>query len=391
MNTTLESLPQIPAESEAPLRVLHLHSGNMLGGIESVLLTIAECSDCCPELSQEFALAFDQKFAESLRRAGARLHILSSVKLRNPVSVLRSRRELSQLLASTAYDVVISHSAWTQAVYGSTLRKSGIPVVFWMHGAFDGHWLQKLASRHKPDFVICNSEYTRSTLAKVYSRVKSKVVHYPVSTTPVLVNRQHVREELGASAETVVILMASRMEDWKGHLNLIHAAAKLNTRSNWVIWIAGGSQTPSEARYQQSITSEIERLNLKQRIRLLGQRSDVLALMRAADIFCQPNADPEPFGVVFIEALQAGLPVVTYSMGGPREILDDMSGVLVEPGDTAALSDSLAKLIDDTNLRTKFRECGPARAKALCDPSQQLRSLHRVITSALQLRKGERA
>ncbi len=391
MNTALESLPPIPVTSGAPLRVLHLHSGNMLGGIESVLLTMAECSDCCPEMSQEFALAFDQKFAEAVRRAGVVLHILSPVKLRNLVSVLRSRRELSQLLASTAYDVVISHSPWTQAVYGPALRKSGIPVVFWMHGAFDGHWLQRLASRHKPNFVICNSEYTRSTLAKVYSGVKSEVVHYPVNTTPVLVNRQHLREELGASAETVVILMASRMEEWKGHLNLIHAAAKLNTWGNWVIWIAGSAQTPSEARYQQSITSEIERLNLNQRVRLLGHRSDVLALMRAADIFCQPNAGPEPFGVVFVEALQAGIPVVTYAMGGPREILDEMSGVLVEPGDTVALSQSLARLIDDPNLRTQFRESGPARAKALCDPGQQLRSLHRVITSALHLQKGGRA
>ena len=60
--------------------------------------------------------------------------------------------------------------------------------------------------------------------------------------------------------------------------------------------------------------------------------------MHAADIHCQPNTAPEPFGLVFVEALYAGLPVVTTALGGALEILTDACGVLVPAGDAPALT-----------------------------------------------------
>ena len=67
-------------------------------------------------------------------------------------------------------------------------------------------------------------------------------------------------------------------------------------------------------------------------MRFLGERRDVAACMRAADIHCQPNTAPEPFGLAFVEALYAGLPVVTTALGGALEILTDACGVLVPAG-----------------------------------------------------------
>ena len=77
-----------------PLRVLHLPSGNMIGGIESVLLTLASCRDLCSEMEPHFALAFDGPFAAMLRRTGARVHLLPQVRLRFLPSILNSRRHL---------------------------------------------------------------------------------------------------------------------------------------------------------------------------------------------------------------------------------------------------------------------------------------------------------
>ena len=68
-------------------------------------------------------------------------------------------------------------------------------------------------------------------------------------------------------------------------------------------------------------------------MRFLGQREDVPRLMAAADVFCQPNTGPEPFGIVLVEALYAGLPVVTSGFGGAAEIVDQTCGVLTAPGD----------------------------------------------------------
>jgi len=366
------------------IRVLHLHSGNMLGGVESVLLTFAEFASTCPEFKQEFALAFEEPFAKQLRAAGATIHILPEAQLRNPLSVRKSRQALRELLSNQKFDCVISHSPWCQVVFAPAVRRSNVPLIFWMHNNFDGHWLQRLAARHAPDLAICNSVFTRSTLQDVYPSTPSCIVHYPV--LPLRGDpsaRDLLRREMN-TGDRVVILMASRMEAWKGHLNLIRAAEKINASNNWVIWMAGAPQTPKEVSYVESLNKEVRQLQLTERIRFLGYRNDVPALMRAADIYCQPNADPEPFGVVFVEALQAGVPVVTFEMGGPREILNESTGILVPPGDIAGLTRALVRLIDDADLRSSFGVDGPARARELCDPAQQIRRVHELLWSRVQ-------
>ena len=388
MITSVQRETISPVQTSGELRVLHLHSGNMMGGIESVLITIAENAGSCTGFAQEIALAFDGPFAQKMRLARMDVHPLAPPQLRNPISIRKSRRDLQRLLDKEDFDAVISHSPWCQAVYGPVLKASGRPIVFWMHGSFDGHWLQKLASRHVPDFVICNSEYTRSTLPKVYPKVASAVLHLPVGNLSFCFSREEIRGRLEVLSGTVVILMASRMEHWKGHLNLLHAAAQIETNVNWEIWIAGAPQTKSESDYFDSVVAEVERAGLKQRVKFLGQRNDVPDLMRASDIFCQPNASPEPFGVVFVEALQAGIPVVTFDMGGPHEFLDAKSGVLVPPRDIAGLSKALQGLINNPHQREIFRSTAPARARELCDAGQQMGRLHQTIAAVARIKKG---
>ena len=77
-------MSSFPAAKPEVLKVLHVHSGNMIGGIESVLLTLAEFAGTRREFQQEFALAFDGPFADSLRATGATVHILPEVQLTKP-------------------------------------------------------------------------------------------------------------------------------------------------------------------------------------------------------------------------------------------------------------------------------------------------------------------
>jgi glycosyltransferase involved in cell wall biosynthesis len=361
------------------LRVLHLHSGNILGGVEAVLSTMADLSPSCPQMQQSFALVFDGSFAESLRAAGAIVHIVPEVHLRNPISLLRARRSLRGLLDTNNFDVVISHSTWCQAVFGSVVRRARVPLVFWMHNDFDGHWLQKLASFNRPDFAICNSAYTQSTLASVYPGLNSEVVFYPVRPFTKAGSRQQTRADLGVAPDEVLIVMVSRMDAWKGHANLIDALSRI-AEKRWTACIAGGPQTLAESSYFAELKSRVERLDIEQRIKFLGHRNDVAQLLEAADIFCQPNQQPEPFGIVFIEALQAGVPIVTINSGGPREILDSSCGVLVSPGNLAELAEALGQLIDDPAQRLLLGRGGPFRALELCAPNSQISKIYELLS-----------
>src|SRR6185295_6685236 len=102
-------------------------------------------------------------------------------------------------------------------------------------------------------------------------------------------------------------------------------------------------------------------------------------IIAASDVYCQPNIDPEPFGITFIEALYAGKPVVGTSVGGPTEIIDDSCGFLVPPNDALALANILRRLIGNQELRTQLGAHGPLRAQGLCDPAMQMKNLHGTL------------
>ena len=104
--------------------------------------------------------------------------------------------------------------------------------------------------------------------------------------------------------------------------------------------------------------------------------------MQAADIFCQPNTGPEPFGIVFIEALMAGLPVVTTQMGGALEIVDETCGLLCTP-EPVKVARALERLVVDENLRRSLGREGPARARKICGEATALEALKNALQAKL--------
>ncbi|MBF6559872.1 MAG: glycosyltransferase [Candidatus Binataceae bacterium] len=365
------------------MRLLHLHSGNLFGGVETMLLTIAREGRRTGRLAHEFALAFDGRLAAELRAAGAPVYHLGEVRARNPMSVRRARRHLAEFLASRPYDAAICHMAWAQALFGAVARRAGIAEIFWMHDAAAGrHWVERWAALSPPDFAICNSRYTAATLGQIFPRTPSQVLYYPVAPAPARLSaaaRAAIRAEFKTPPDAIVIIQTSRMEPWKGHRMHLEALARLADLPGWVCWQAGGGQRPREREYLTSLERMARELGIGDRVRFLGQRTDVARLLGAADVHCQPNAGAEPFGIVFIEALGAGLPVVSVALGGALEIIDESCGILVAPGATAALAEALRRLIIDGAERARLGAAGPARAAQLCDTATQMARLEAAI------------
>jgi glycosyltransferase involved in cell wall biosynthesis len=147
-------------------------------------------------------------------------------------------------------------------------------------------------------------------------------------------------------------------------------------------------QRPSDQSYLDSLIESAKSAGIADRVRFLGQRSDVPKLLAASDIHCQPNIDAEPFGIAFVEAMNASLPVVTTRLGGAIEVVGDECGVLVPPGDPQALAETLTRLIDDPSWRRSLGSAGPARAHQLCDPERILGRLETVLNT---MKSGSRS
>lgn len=365
------------------IRILHVHSGNLYGGVETFMLTLAKERQFASSMEPEFGLCFEGRLARELESVGVRVNRLGNVRVRNPLSVFRARRRLSALLADQNFDAVVCHMPWTQAIFGPIVRRHGLPLVFWMHGmASHRHWVERWAAITRPDLAICNSNFTASTLHHLYSNAQYEVVYCPVALPAARLGtaeRAAIRFELGAERDAVVIMQASRMEAWKGHMLHLEALGSLRDVPNWICWQIGGPQRPSERSYFESLEQRARELGIVERVKFLGQRSDVARLLGAADIYCQPNTSPEPFGLVFIEALSAGLPVVSTAIGGALEILDESCGILIPPNNSEALAGSLDHLIRNPLERSRLAAGGSRRASSLCDPKQQISRLSRLI------------
>src|SRR5882724_8865254 len=162
------------------MRTLQIYSGNLYGGIEKTLTMIAEAPGA---IERECALCFEGRLRGDLIRAGARVHDLGVVRSRWPWTVARARRALRSVLARTRFEVVICHSAWSQAIFGPVVRQAGLPLVFWLHDVAAGrHWMERWARLTPPDIVICNSAFTARSAASMYPRVGSVVVRPPLQT-----------------------------------------------------------------------------------------------------------------------------------------------------------------------------------------------------------------
>lgn len=364
-----------------PLRVLHVYSGNLYGGVERMLATLASPRAAVDGVRQAFALCFSGRLADELRAAHAEVHLLAPVRMSRPWTAVRARRALDRLIRNAPPDVVICHSSWTHALFAPVAQGRRTPVVFWLHDAVTGRpWTDRLARRARPDLAICTSAFAAKTLGRLWADVPWRVLYPPVlPPSGETVDRQAIRTALGVAAGDAVILQASRMEPWKGHRLLIQALGTLRDTVGWTCWIAGGAQRPHEAAHLAEMRALADSVGVADRVRFLGQRDDVRALMAAADVLCQPNLAPEPFGIAYVEALHAGLPVVATALGGPREIVDATCGVLVPPGDAAALGDALRALVADPARRAALGAAGPFRAAALCDAGRQARTMAEFV------------
>jgi glycosyltransferase involved in cell wall biosynthesis len=367
------------------MQILHLYAGNLFGGIETFLITLAQQQHLCPEMEHHFGLCFEGRLSSTLQASQAPVNFLGNVRFSRPWTVWQARRRLAKLLQTIRFDVVICHACWPQAVFGPVVKAQNLPLVFFAHNVLVGnHWLDKLAKQVIPTLALANSQFTLTFLNKFYPTILNQHWYLPVAEPAnLLVNTslsQEIRNGLQTPDNAVVILLVARIEALKGHKTLISALARLKQEDNWVCWIVGGAQRPHEVDFLEQLRFLAFESGYGERIHFLGQRTDIPSLMAVADIYCQPNLEPESFGIAFIEALYAGLPVVTTAIGGGLEIVTPDCGRLVPPCDAETLANQLQELIQRPDLRASLGNKGRERAKDLCDPQTQLSKLNQLLT-----------
>src|SRR4051812_19464317 len=102
--------------------VLHVYSGNLFGGVERMLISLATTSSQL--YRSEFALCFEGKLSRALQAEGASVSFLGPVRLSRPLSVLRARKRLAGLLSERDFDAVVCHSIWGYCIFANVVTRA---------------------------------------------------------------------------------------------------------------------------------------------------------------------------------------------------------------------------------------------------------------------------
>lgn len=242
---------------------------------------------------------------------------------------------------------------------------------------FHGSEIQRLASRWplrwstshllaKASRISVVSRYARELLERHFPEASDKVVVTPGALRPNLRFRQTSPATL-PGAKTIILTVA-RLNPRKGQLEVISALKRLSPaqRASIEYWLVGshGKENYDRVLADAAATADFP-------VKFLGDIPDekLGEIYAQADVFAMTSMphkqSVEGFGLVYLEAGAHGLPIVAHAIGGvPEAVVDGFTGLLVEPGDTAALTAALARLIDDPILRRQLGEAGRARALA---------------------------
>ena len=193
-----------------------------------------------------------------------------------------------------------------------------------------------------------------------------------------------VREEWGVRPDEMLVGMVGKVTRWKGQLVFARAAKRVLERHANAKFAAVGGVFDNERHFMDRFKAEVERLGIGSRFIINDFRRDVPDVLRAFDIFVLPSTWPEPFGLVVVEAMAAGKPVIATAQGGPLEIVvPGETGCLVPAGDESALAESVGRLLDAPELIAKFGEAGKRRVVELFSVSRYVLEFEKLYETLL--------
>ncbi len=212
--------------------------------------------------------------------------------------------------------------------------------------------------------IIYNSESLKNEWENIgvgasgHSPVRrEKIIHYGIADPDETLPDDYPKKPAGC----IDILCASRFVKWKGHRGLIEAFEKYVGASGRspvrLILVGDGTELQGCIEYAKEIG-----LDIGNDIIFMGAKPEAAKYFNGADIGIQLSIEPEAFGLVFLEAMSRGKPVIGTNIGGIPEVVGEC-GLLVEPFDIDAAADAIGRLVKDASLRLELGEKGLQRWK----------------------------
>jgi glycosyltransferase involved in cell wall biosynthesis len=334
--------------------------GERLGGAEAMLQALLQGAD---EHEHELELVFfmSGSWPRELARRGLRVEVLQAGRLRQAHRWLVTVARLARIMRARRPDLILNWSAKTQ-LYGApaaVLAGMAGRNLWWQQAIPTRNWLDVSATLLPARAIGCYSRAAADAQRRLVPRRPTFVVGAGSPEPP-----QEGREPppLALPRDVPVVGLVGRLQPWKGQDRLLRAQALLRERGQEIhTLIVGGDSYGLSPEYARSLSGLARRLGLDEAVTMTGEVPDAGPYIRQMDVLVNAS-DPEPFGIVLLEAMARGVAVVAVNSGGPGEFIDDRrTGVLARSGEPAALAEALEPLIASRELRARYALAGRER------------------------------
>lgn len=308
-----------------------------------------------------------QECVQNFRQKMQPVHEIKQIDFTRKISNIRqniiSYKQLKKL-AEEDFSLVHCHSpicaAMTRAAFRRK-RKNGTKIIYTAHGFhfYKGApwknwffffpiewvcswWTDVIITINQEDFALAK-RFMRSKRVEYISGVG---IDYRKIKNAVI-NKKQKRRELGIPEKAVVLISVGEVNKNKNHIVILKALKHLQIENVYYLICGHGA-------LEKKLKDEIKNMNMENQVKLLGFRTDIVELLKASDIFAFPSRR-EGLGIAALEAMAAGLPLVTSDSGGIMDyMVDGKTGYCMKWYDVKAFARRISQLIRNSEQRKRM-------------------------------------
>jgi glycosyltransferase involved in cell wall biosynthesis len=303
-----------------------------------------------------------------IKSLGIPAYAVEAGKMRELHRFAGATRQIAAILRKEKVDAVISWMGPGHLYGGLAAAQARIPTVWFQHGVpLDKNIIDRIAARIPTRGILTCSQAGADAQVVLTPQHSPRVVHpgaeldrFDPASLP---SPAEARRRCGLPETGPVIGIVGRLQRWKGmHVFAEAMVEVLKTHPDASGVIVGGDHE-FEPEYPAFLQQRIADLGMTDRIKLAGIQKNVPEWMQAMDVVVHAS-DSEPFGIVIVEGMALGKPVVAGDKGGPREIIEPgVTGLLTPYGDSAALAAAINRYLDDPAFAARIGAAARKRAQ----------------------------
>jgi glycosyltransferase involved in cell wall biosynthesis len=351
--------------------------GRRLGGSEDMLQTALDGASAA---GHEFDIVFLEggPWADELVRAGFHVEVIAAGRLRQVHRVLTTVVRLAGLMRARQPDLILNWQPKMQLYGAPAAMLTGMSdrVLWWQHGMPRREWVDRCATALPAIAIGCSSRAS----ARAQARLRPSRPTFVVAPGTRVPEPHSNGSPLRLPPDVPAVGLVGRLQPWKGQDRLLQAQALLRGRGYDIhTVIVGGDAHGLSPEYASSLPALVGRLGLGDAVTMTGQVSDAGPYIEQMDILVNAS-DGEPFGIVLLEGMARGVPVVAVDSGAPGEFVEDgRTGVLARSGEPSALADAIEPLLSSADLRRTIGQAGRERfMREFTDVAMRKRFYHQL-------------